>query len=267
MAHMFMGMAQLMAGMGDIVKDVKPGEPLPENRTLTGAAADVLSGFKDMKRSQRKALENNEIYVMAKAIFDKPLEHVDLKKMQEMVGKKDQLKADMEKSWKSAALISDDRAKEISQESMAFVWTQLFPMFGTLSTADAKADVPKVRIDTVEKQDPHPEQLPTFLCKGTVEGGGAFSITMNGYGAPKLEDLTLDLGKDRLGKLAANTVAHMATVRAGGGAVAAGSASLLNPQRKADEPYEFLVGLPAGKSAKLSMTPEGFPLYQTLDLG
>lgn len=106
--------------------------------------------------------------------------------------------------------IGQERAEEIGQEVLNALWSQLYPAYGLVPDGleDVEPRFRKVEVTTIPNEDP--TQFPSYQVKGQVDRGGhlAFDVDAAGRISPNLAALDLDLGDDRLGKMAETAVAR-----------------------------------------------------------
>jgi hypothetical protein len=244
----------MLARIEETLASVRPGEPLPQNRTLVAQAAEMVAAYKQLPKKLRHELEGNELQKVAQGVFDNPLKEVDVNALKGVQDHKDQIMQLLGVTMQKNAVISDDRAKQVAQETMNWMWTQLFPMLGS-GAGDPTDSIPKVQIDQV-KQVPVTGDMPLLTLRGNVEDGGAFEITMSAYGVPDLSSLTLDLGERHLGSLVEAT-ARRTTHFAAGQELEVTDVTMDPSPRKDGEPYTFTVN--AGRQLKtMRISPEGF---------
>lgn len=100
--------------------------------------------------------------------------------------------------------IGEGRAKEIGQEILNGLWSQLYPAYGLVPEGleSAEPRFRNVQVTTIPSEIPG--QFPSYQVTGQVDRGGQLSFAVDAAGriTADIGSLGLDLGQDRLGKMA-----------------------------------------------------------------
>lgn len=135
-----------------------------------------------------------------------------------------------------ALSVGDKRAKQIGQEVVNALWTQVYGSFGLHDGAK----VPELSSVRIERQPiPEAEGFSHVKLRGKLEGGGRLELVLDALGQPSadLSTLHIDLGERHLGRFVGEAaVRHVAAMT--GEAPALGKVKLLE---RTDDGYVFAV--------------------------
>jgi hypothetical protein len=214
------------------------------------------------------SLRGDEVDSFAKRAVKHPEHAADPRAISWIAENGDGLIKEYGDEYKERSTISDKRARQIADEVVDVLWSDVYPYFG-VQAGQKQPELKDKDVQPVREG----EFIVGYDVTGKFEGGGSFSVHVSSHGEPK--NIELDFGAALLGRFASNTVFnHLRLVDPERSKLVAGQARLLSePPAGVDlealkgygveKVYHFEVTA-GGQPYRVALTPDGFPLYDSL---